>query len=271
MTNMIPASLKQKLFLKVPTNLERLYRACRAYADRHEGELNGDMDTNGEMWIGRQLATTSRIVFDVGANQGQWARRMLDYSPDLQLHAFEPSRTTFSLLKGNVPRAICNNFGLSNQAHSATLYSFGPGHGWNSLHRRTDTEHGDPNLKQNQTEQVRLETIDNYCAEKEIGAIDFLKIDIEGHDLEAIRGAERMIREHRIAVIQFEYGNCNLDSGFQLKDFFGFFPTHGYRLAKLLPDALRPVDVYTRSLETFRYQNWVAFPRDAAPNVTLRS
>ncbi len=253
------SKLKQRLFLRLPTNLDRLYRACKHYVDRHEGELNGDMDSNGEMWLARQLCPNAEVIFDVGANQGEWSRRVLALNPRVKLHAFEPSAHTFKQLIVNVQNITANQFGLSNSAKDGTLHSFGEGHGMNSLYERKSVQPNDKELKQITSENVKLDTVDNYCRQNNIPRVDFLKIDIEGHDLEALRGAASMLSRKQIGVIQFEYSACNLDSGLFLSDFFELLQSHGYQLAKLLPDAIRPVARYDRGLETFRYQNWVAF------------
>jgi hypothetical protein len=40
-----------------------------------------------------------------------------------------------------------------------------------------------------------------------------MKIDIEGFDLYAIRGAKRLISERRVGIIQFEYNESWMGSG----------------------------------------------------------
>ncbi len=265
------SELKQRIFLKIPTDLHSVYRICKNYVDRHEGELNADMDTNGEMWLAKQVCATAKRVFDVGANRGQWSSRVLDINPSLELHAFEPSASTFEELRRAAPDAIANQIGLSNVPGEATLHSFGDGHSLNSLYMRKGLQTDDEQLQQRHSETVRLGTIDDYCKTKGIDRIDFVKIDAEGHDLEVLRGAADMLDAKNIRLIQFEYSGCNLDSGLFLAHFFDLLEGKGYSLAKLLPDAIRPTAKYHRGLETFRYQNWIAYPRGAAPRVKTRA
>jgi hypothetical protein len=54
------------------------------------------------------------------------------------------------------------------------------------------------------TRQVTCITLDAYCWESHINFINFLKIDTEGHEWFVFEGAERMLSEDRIGVIQFE-------------------------------------------------------------------
>jgi FkbM family methyltransferase len=41
------------------------------------------------------------------------------------------------------------------------------------------------------SETVKLSTLDDYCEKNSIDRIDFLKMDVEGHELKVLKGAER--------------------------------------------------------------------------------
>jgi FkbM family methyltransferase len=60
------------------------------------------------------------------------------------------------------------------------------------------------NLAERATIEVPLETIDRYCAAHGIGAIDLLKIDVQGFEPECLRGARDMLARQAIRVIQAE-------------------------------------------------------------------
>jgi hypothetical protein len=88
--------------------------------------------------------------------------------------------------------------------------------------------------------------------------IDFLKVDVEGHELEVFKGTKEMLGKGAIKYIQFEYGGCNIDARMLLKDLFNFFLPYHYTLYKIYPHELRHVPRYDQRLENFQYQNWVA-------------
>ena len=133
---------------------------------------------------------------------------------------------------------------------------FGDGSGANSLYQRQGLEGGWGLAPQSREEVVRLETLDGYCQRAELQAIDFLKIDVEGHELEVLKGAADMLAKGGIRFIQFEYGGCNIDADVLLKDIFGFFQRFDYTFYKIFPKELRPVVRYDQRLENFQYQNW---------------
>jgi len=199
-------------------------------------------------------------VFDVGANIGDWTALALEINPKLKIHCFEPSVATFQRLQARHGgmQVRCNNIGLSSLSGELTLHVFADGSGENSIYRRQGLEDGWGRASQSQTEIIRVETLDGYCQRVNLQIIDFLKVDVEGHELEVFKGAKRMLENGAIKHIQFEYGGCNIDARILLKDIFDLFVTYHYALYKIYPHELRHVPRYDQRLENFQYQNWVA-------------
>jgi hypothetical protein len=81
------------------------------------------------------------------------------------------------------------------------------------------------------TETVAVDTLDHYCATRGIAEIDFLKLDVQGFEPECLRGANTMLAERRIRVIQAEL-TCHRAyerrAGFA--DYDAILAPHGYRL-----------------------------------------
>ena len=260
--------LKLKLlnWLLVPADDEHLYRVCRRYVDRYNGENDNDIHSNGELRFMRQMLPHCQTVFDVGANVGKWAALALTINPTLNLHCFEPSQTIYQRLIANAfpPNVICNDFGFGSAPGQKALYVFEEGSGLNSLYKRQGLEDGWGLAPQQHTETVYLDTVDHYCQERKILEIDFLKVDVEGHELHVFKGASGMLTKGRIRIIQFEYGGCNIDARVLLKDLFEFFQPFGYAFYKIYPQELRQIERYDQRLENFQYQNWAVVRRDLA-------
>lgn len=248
------------LLLCVPPYNRTLYRLCKRYCDRYNAENNSDLCTNGELRFMQRMLPSCQTVFDVGANTGDWTARALRINPRLRVHCFEPSRTTYQRLvaRGLPDSVICNGFGLSSAPGTRMLHVFSAGAGMNSLYRREGLEDAHGLSPQENTEAVEVDTLDRYCNERNILSIDFLKLDVEGHELEVCKGALGMLGTGRIKFVQFEYGGCNIDARVLLKDLFLFFDQLDYALYKIYPDCLVEQTRYDQRLETFQYQNWVA-------------
>lgn len=235
------------------------YRFCRRYVNRCNGENNDDMRKNGELrWL-QETLPACKTVFDVGANVGEWTKLALGINPELQVHCFEPSSPTYQRLqsRGFADKVFLNQLGLSATNGELTLHVFSDGAGTNSVYRRDGL-----NMNQAQTEQIRMETLDSYCKRMQVQEIDLLKIDVEGHELDVLKGAHEMLIKGRIHRIQFEYGGTYIDARILLKDMFDLLILYGYRLYKIYPNKLRSVERYAQQLENFQYQNWVALKNE---------
>ncbi|MDH4215389.1 MAG: FkbM family methyltransferase, partial [Gallionella sp.] len=189
---------------------------------------SGEFHSDGEFVVLRLLAGRCRppyCIFDVGANRGQFLQYILKEMAgrECYIHCFEPGLKTFKLLTAShhsSPHLMLNNFGLGKERSEMTLYYNDEGAEGASLTKRNLDHHG---IKFNLSEVVRIETLDDYCARNNIEHIHLLKLDIEGHELDALTGAAQMIRKNAVDIILFEFGGCNIDSRRFFRDFWVFF------------------------------------------------
>lgn len=250
--------MKHLLLRVLPYNTH-FYNFCKGYIEKHDGDSNGDMMTNGEFRVMRHFLPGSSVVFDVGAHTGEWTRLALSMNHNLNIHCFEPAGDNFAHLAANVssPNVTRNPMGLGSERGERLLFIFRNAPGLHSLYRRRGLENGWGLETPDETEMVKLDTLEKYCAERRIDKIDFLKVDVEGHELEVFKGGRSLFLEDRIRMIQFEYGGCNIDSKVLLKDIFEFFEGMNYSFYKIFPDRLKPFKRYDQRLENFKYQNWL--------------
>lgn len=226
----------------------------------------GTYSESGEMhvleMIRERFKNEERIViFDVGANIGGYARTVTDLlGPKAQVHSFEPSHKcfeTFGQTTKGIPNIVANNFGFSSAPGSQTLYSDSDDSGLASLYHRKLDHYG---INMDKTEVIELSTIDDHCCTNNIDRIHFLKLDIEGHELSALKGASRMLSEERIDVIQFEFGGCNIDSRTYFQDFF-YLLNEKYKINRIVKDGLVEIPKYFELHEIFITTNYLAIHR----------
>ncbi len=248
----------KKVFDLIPSDNRMFQVICQRYIDRYNGNNNSDPSSNGEELLLRSELSKLKgdVVFDVGANVGDWAKYALEIERSIQLHCFEPSFATFQKLSANNwPTNVClNNFGLGETVDQLELNIVEPASGLNSIYCRQGVEAAKAISK----ETISISTIDSYCESKHIEHINFIKVDVEGHELAVFKGMSRMLRERRVNMIQFEYGGCNLDARVYLADIWEYLASFGFKFYKIFPSGPRAVSRYSQSLETFRYSNWFA-------------
>ena len=232
-----------------------IFRTCRRYINLYNSENNGDMNTNGELYLLKDVLPNCAVVFDVGANVGDWAELALGINPAINMHCFEPSAVTYQTLKtrGLVGKLVLNNLGLGSIQEDRTLHVFSDGAGTNSVYRREGI-----NAVQSKTEQISLTTLDAYCQQAQVRQIDLLKLDVEGHELDVLKGAQAMLAQGQIKRIQFEYGGTYIDARILLKDLFDLLLPFSYRLYKIYPNELHLIEQYDQVLENFQYANYLA-------------
>lgn len=252
----------KELYLKLISNLPKskiLYNFCKQIVDKYYSQNNCNIYTNGELRVMQTFLKKFRVIFDIGSNIGEWTKLALDINKDLEIHCFEPSQYTFKkLIENNFSdNVICNNIGLSSRKGERTFFIFENGSGLNSLYKRIGSEYILGEKLQDKEETILLDTLENYCSERNIKEIDFIKIDTEGHELEVLKGGESLIKKGQIKVIQFEYGGTNIDSHVLLKDIFNFFNKLDYSFYKIFPKHLKLIKKYDSQFENFQYQNWL--------------
>lgn len=222
----------------------------------------GDPRSSGEEKALRDTVGPNRqpVIFDVGASYGNYsilAHKLFGWKSDI--YAFEPSVHAFDVLEGRVPGVVSPyNFGFSDKEEKTTLYGDVSGSGLGSLYDRDLSHVG---LEMKSREIVHLRTIDDFCKEKEIKHIDFLKLDIEGHEIKALKGAKKMMENGNIGAIQFEFGGANLDSRTYFRDFWNLLSAK-YDMFRIVKDGLQPIPEYAESLERFVNTNFVAVKKD---------
>ena len=232
-------------------------------------ENNGDcrFEKNGENFFIDNLFQSfknygeKKIVFDIGANIGEYAQMIEDKSlqsnVDVELHVFEPTKSCFSTISkkfSNKDHITLNNFGVSNSDDGATIYYDKEESGLASLYQRNLDSY---NLELNKSEEISLRRIDSYIEEKKITHIDLIKIDIEGHELKAFEGFGGYLNGDFIDYIQFEYGGANLDSHSSLMEIYKLLSNNGFKITKVMPNGLE-IREYSPFMDNFNYSNYVA-------------
>jgi hypothetical protein len=96
--------------------------------------------------------------------------------------------------------------------------------------------------------------------EVQIEVIDFIKMDIEGAELDALHGATASLRAGKIRAIAFEFGCGNVNSRTYLRDFWDLLIPFHFSVFRITPGgALMPIAEYSEELEYFKdVSNYVA-------------
>ena len=226
----------------------------------------GDFHESGELnvlnYINEKLKSEkSLVLFDVGGNVGNYSKVLSEvFNKKAKIHSFEPSKKTFLLFKettNKIPNIIPNNFGMSDNENNQLLYTNKDGSGLASVYQRKLDHFG---ITMDMSEEIKLSTLDIYCKINDIDRINFLKLDIEGHELSALHGAIELINNKKIDYIQFEFGGTNIDSKTYFRDFYYLLNTN-YKIYRILKDGLFEITSYKETYEIFSAINYLAIKK----------
>ncbi len=251
---------------------EKLTTKLLGLVYRLDNSGNAVFEQNGEKNFIDQISADypgSFTVFDVGANLGKYTGLILDTragGTKDEFHLFEPQKSCFARLTEKFagrPNVFLNNFGLSDRAGEFTIYKDAEESGLTSLYRRNLDFYG---LELSTEENVALNRADDYIAGHGLAKINLVKIDIEGHEISALRGFGKYLNSDFIDFIQFEYGGANLDSRTNLLDFYNLLEPAGFLICKMMPRGMERRPYHPR-LDNFVNQNFVAISRNICDNL----
>jgi len=148
-----------------------------------------------------------RTILDIGANIGNHSLAWSGLCR--RLYAFEPGGKAYDLLHRNfsensLAHLHALNFGLSDSETSLPLYVNTQGNlGASSLHNRSESD---------TAEVVQLRRGDDYLEEQGVHDVDFIKIDVEGHERQAFLGLRSTLDQCR-PLVQVEWDAISSQRG----------------------------------------------------------
>lgn len=154
-----------------------------------------------------ELFTAFKVVLDIGAHRGNIIRRFRQLAPGAYIHAFEPSQTTFRVLKddfGSYPNVSLNCRAVSNTVGIAEYYenSFEE---TNSLLPSVPVDNSiDSHTRNRSVTRVDTTTLDEYARKNNLMVIDFAKIDAQGNTFAILEGAESLLGSKAIKWVYAE-------------------------------------------------------------------
>lgn len=219
-------------------------------------------------------------MLDIGANIGNHSISLSGHFKEV--HSFEPNPIVLDRLRKNIE---------INNIKNITVHPYGAGYedgeypffidesgnlGASHIVQEAQRELPQPTRKNRKIPFIHVVNLDEYLSTKKIGAIDFVKIDVEGFELDVIKGMENTIKKYR-PIVSFEYHGGDFD-----EEYFQYFSSilSGYELFELVfgnrKDSLfnkiklfiaysgKPALMPIKAIEARTYHNIIAIPQNRA-------
>ena len=204
----------------------------------------------------------SPIIFDIGAHIGDYSIAALKANKNSKIHCFEPSESHLNELKVNLRcyDVKINPYGLSNEDKKKRLFKDKEISGLKSLVKR-DLSH--ISIQNEEFEIVNLRVGDNYIKLKNLDKINLIKIDVEGWEMEVLKGFTESLKDKRVDIVQFEFGHAHIENRLNFRDFYKFFRTYDYVLGALKPNGkINYIKTYDEIHENYYCTNYLALSRE---------
>jgi FkbM family methyltransferase len=156
-----------------------------------------------------QLAgAQATTIFDVGAHEGQTAKLLRKLAPTANIYCFEPDPRSYRILEARLEadqRAMIQSSAIADAPGEVEFFLNEFSATSSILPRPSSGRRYYPTwAAATSRTRVPSTTLDAFCHENGIRTIDVLKMDIQGGELAALRGATRLLRDRRISVLHNE-------------------------------------------------------------------
>jgi len=227
--------------------------------NRHYENRNHDIYSNGELTVIKKIAKLEpTIIIDGGANIGKYSTILTEYCKKANIYSFEPVSNTYKILESNL-KGLKNVHlemkGLFSENIFKEINLF-PSSTHSSIFEIEGLKH-----RIRDTTKIELIKGDDFLKENNINQLDFIKLDLEGSEYEALLGFKEIISKQNVRMIQFEFGYINITTKKLLVDFYNFFNDFGYVLGKVFPKTVEFRE-YNFIYEDFLGPNFVAVRKD---------
>jgi FkbM family methyltransferase len=188
---------------------------------------------------------------DVGANRGQLLGQALRVAPKGRHLAFEPIPELAAQLRRELPQVQTRQLALSARPGTAEFCHFKTMDGWSGLRRSpvVSDERGHPEYI-----EVELSTLDAELAE---WSPRLLKIDVEGAELEVVRGGRELLARCRPYVIFEHVADAAALYGSTSRELWDVFSELGYEVFTITGEGPISREAFAASE---RVVNWLARP-----------
>jgi FkbM family methyltransferase len=208
-------------------------------------------DEKAELRAIRDHVSLSDTVCDIGANKGNFTFWLAKWCRNGRVIAFEPQSHIASRLAADCTALKFSNvkvepIGVFSATGSQTL-SIPIGHSPCASIKPAGALYDNVS-----TVSIPVVALDDYFSSKE--RVSLLKIDVEGAELDVLRGAERILKTF-FPLLVFECENRHFENG-SVDDVFDYLASIGYQGEFVCRRKVRPISEFDVSVHQRADREW---------------
>lgn len=190
-------------------------------------------------WPDLAMVNLSRgdVVFDIGANVGNFTECVLAYQPWAVVHAFEPLPQPFTILSERFREYTdihCRNLAMGSRREqkSINVNRFAEASSFLENGRLLNNSVYGIDFAVESSLPVSIETLADYAGAHAVSRIKLLKLDVQGYELEVLKGAEPVLE-----AIEFIYTEAQFQELYKhgplFTDIFDFLSRRRFELLRM--------------------------------------
>lgn len=194
----------------------------------------GFFETSLIQWVKETYHDQERILLDIGAHIGSYSLELANNFAEV--HSFEPNPEVFNHLCANVAlhelsyKVYPHRIALSSKKGTSKYYFRSTDGGGNGIEELGDNS---PNYT-----TLKTDKLDNYNFDKKIG---FIKMDVEGHEFDVLKGAFKTLKNSNFPPILFESWEIDIHPEYDQKKVadihtkvFELLKDYGYEIKSII-------------------------------------
>jgi FkbM family methyltransferase len=175
------------------------------------------------------------VVVDAGANAGYYSIAAAAKAKGGKIYSFEPAEPAWNQLLRNIEinhfqHVSANRLALGNRQGNETLYlSSTANSGMSALQP--------PENFEGETANIEMTTLDHWLSKNSITRLDLVKIDIEGAELQALKGMQETLLRFKPVLFIEVCSELLKRSGSSVEELYTFLQINGYEAWKIMLDS----------------------------------
>ena len=166
--------------------------------------INNELYEKDTSYLINKYIKKDSIFFDIGANEGFFSVLASKKIITGKIYCFEPQKNLLKIIEKNLLKNNFKNFFLLN-------FGIGESQYFTNLNVFNDTNTGSSSILKKhffntKKTKIKVKSLDQFVSEEKLySQIDLVKIDIEGYEINAIKGMKNLLKEKKINTLLIDY------------------------------------------------------------------